>query len=111
MVTAETRGRVAAQQESGSLPWIRVGDPSDIQHLQAAHAVRLQETANFQFGGPGKFTRCNKKWRPGGLVVHGILVPSYLHDFDDANAKVGAERNPQKTESHLHRERPWCSTS
>ena len=25
-------------------------------------------------------------------------MPSYLYAFDDANAKVGAERNPQKTE-------------
>ena len=56
MVAAETRGRVAAQQASGCLPWIGVDDLSDIQHLQAVHAVRLQGTANFQFGGPGKFT-------------------------------------------------------
>ena len=27
-----------------------------------------------------------------------ILVPSCLHEFDDANARVGAERNPQKTD-------------
>ena len=31
-------------------------------------------------------------------MCHPILVPSYLHELDDANAKVGAERNPQKTE-------------
>ena len=29
---------------------------------------------------------------------HPILVPSHLQEFDVANAKVGAERNPQKTE-------------
>ena len=31
---------------SGSLPWIGVVDPSELQRLQADHAVRLQETAN-----------------------------------------------------------------
>ena len=34
----------------------------------------------------------------GDIMCHPILVPSYLQEFDDANAKVGAERNPQKTE-------------
>ena len=29
---------------------------------------------------------------------HPVLVPSYLHEFDDAHAKVGAERTSQKTE-------------
>ena len=52
-VAAETRGRVAAQQASGSLPWIGVEDPSEARRLQANHAVRF---ANFQFGGPEKFT-------------------------------------------------------
>ena len=33
------RGRVAAQQASGSLPWIGVDDPSELQCLQAEHAV------------------------------------------------------------------------
>ena len=42
-------------------------------------------------------------WRTSGtddgdILCHPILVPSYLRDFDDANDKVGAERNPQKTE-------------
>ena len=56
LVAAEARGRVVAQQASGSLPWIGVDDPSDLQRLQAEHAVRLQETANFQLGGPEKLT-------------------------------------------------------
>ena len=34
----------------------------------------------------------------GDILCHPILVPSYLQEFDVANAKVGAERNPQKTE-------------
>ena len=57
MVAAETRGRVAAQQASGSNPWIGVDDPSEPPpRLQADHAVRLEETANFQLGGAEKFT-------------------------------------------------------
>ena len=56
MVTAETRGRVAAQQASGSLPWIGVDDPSDVQRLQAEHAVSFQGTANFKMGGSEKLT-------------------------------------------------------
>ena len=34
----------------------------------------------------------------GGILCHPILVPSYLQQFDVANAKVGAERKPLKTE-------------
>ena len=34
----------------------------------------------------------------GDIHSHPILVPSYLHEIDDANDKVGAERHPQKTE-------------
>ena len=41
MVAAETRGRVAAQQASGSLPWIGVDDPSELQRLQAEHTAKL----------------------------------------------------------------------
>ena len=69
-VAAETRGRVAARQASGSIPWIGVEDPSEAQRLQADHAVRLQETANFRLG-PEKITRgmrCPKEeaWRTCG---------------------------------------------
>ena len=34
----------------------------------------------------------------GDTMSHPILVPSCLQEIDDANAKVGAERNPQKTQ-------------
>ena len=34
----------------------------------------------------------------GDFMCHPILVPCYVQEFDVANAKVGAERNPQKTE-------------
>ena len=48
----------------------------------------------------------------GDIVCHPILVPSYLQELDDANAKVGAERNPQKTEAiSLLRGGLGCSTS
>ena len=43
LVAAETREGVAAQQSSGSRPWVGVDGPSDVQHLQAEHAVKLQE--------------------------------------------------------------------
>ena len=56
MVVAETRGRGVVQQVSGSLPWIGFDDLAELQRLQAEHAVGLQETANFQLGGPGRVT-------------------------------------------------------
>ena len=34
----------------------------------------------------------------GDTVCHPILVPSHLHEFDVASVRVGAERNPQKTD-------------
>ena len=47
-------------------------------------------------------TRCKKMeaWYvdDGDIMCHPIPVPSHLHDFDVANAKVGAERSPQRTE-------------
>ena len=113
MVAPETRGRIAAQQAAGSLPWIGVDDPSELQRLQADHAARMQESANFQLGRPEKRTGAHDPrhvlQRNGGpadsccmddgdILCHPILVPSYLQTFDVANAKVGGERNPQKTE-------------
>ena len=62
MAAAETRRRVAARQAAGSLPWIGVEDKLEEQRLQADHATRVQESANFQLGGP---------LRLGRLVVHG----------------------------------------
>ena len=34
----------------------------------------------------------------GDIMCHPILVLSFLQDFEVANARVGAERNPLKTE-------------
>ena len=38
----------------------------------------------------------------GDILCHPILVATYLQEFDVANAKVGAERNPQTTEVIYH---------
>ena len=48
LVAAETRGRVAAQRASGSLPWIGVDDPTEMQRLQTEHTAKLQKVSNFQ---------------------------------------------------------------
>ena len=101
-------------EASSSLPWIGVDDPSDAQRLQAEHAVRLQESANFQLGGPEKLTGANDPRhalrRNGGLadlwymddgdiMCHPILVPSYLQEFDVGNASVGVDRNSETYKS------------
>ena len=116
MVAAETRGRVAAQQASGSLPRIVVDDPQ-ISALQAEHAVRLQETANFQLGGPEKLTGAHDPQHAlqknggladlwymddGDIMCHPILVPSFLHEFDVANATVGGGAKPTENEVIYH---------
>ena len=113
MVAAESRGSTAAQQAAGALPWIGVNDPAEEQRLQADHAARMQESANFQLGGPEKLTGAHDPQRAlqisggladqwymddGDIMCHPILVPSFLKEFDVANARVGAERNPLKTE-------------
>ena len=113
MVAAETRGSIAARQAAGTVPWVGVTDPAEEQRLQADHAARLQESSNFQLGGPEKLTGSHDPRRAlhknGGLadqwdvdggdtMCHPILVLPFLQDLDVANARVGAERNPLKTE-------------
>ena len=72
MVAAEARGRIAAQQAAATLPWIGVNDSTEEQRLQADHAARLQESANFQLGGPENFTGAhdlrNVLQKSGGLA-------------------------------------------
>ena len=107
------RGRVAALQASGGFPWIGADDPSEIQRVQAEHADRVRRVSNFQVGGPGKFTEAHDPrhvlqtnggltdiWYmdDGDILCHPLLVPTYLLEFDVANAKVAAVRNPLKTE-------------
>ena len=61
------------------------------QRLQADHATRAQESANFPLGGPEKLSGAD-----GDIMCHPILVTSFLQEFDVADAKVGAERNSRK---------------
>ena len=74
----------------------------------ADHAARLQESANVQLGWPEKLTSPHDPrhalQRNGGLdgPVSACATQSwcclFLQDVDVANARVGAERNPLKTE-------------
>ena len=108
MVAAEARGSIAARQTAGILPWIGVNDSAEEQRLQADHAVRLQESAYFQLGGPAKLASAHDprhalhkngwladQWcvDDGDIMCHPILVLPFR-----PNARVGAERNPLKTE-------------
>ena len=113
IVAAEVRGNIAARQAAGTLSWIGVNDPADVQRLQADYAARVQESANFQPGGSDLPTGAHDpqhalqknggladQWYmdDGDIMCHPILVLPFLWDFDVANARVGAERNPLKTE-------------
>ena len=85
--------------------------PAEEQRLQADHAAKLQESANFQLGGPEKLSGAHDpqhalqknggladQWYmdDGDIMCHPILVLPFLQDFDVANARV-AERDPLKT--------------
>ena len=136
LVAAETRMCVATEQAVGSLPWIGVTDDVELQRLRADHATRLQESANFQFGGPEKLTAAHdtqhalqKKGGPADLwymddcdiMCHPVLVPTYLREFDVDNAKsrsgagtlflrVPAEgpRRSRSNDTVRHRPRACC---
>ena len=84
-----------------------------LQNHSDCMQTRVHETAKFQLGAPEKLTRADDPqhtlqknggladlWHKddGDIMHHPILVPSYLQKFDVANARVGVERNPQKTE-------------
>ena len=86
-----------------AFPWIGVDGPSDADFLQADHAGRQQETANFQLGGPEKLFGADDPrhvlqtnggladiWYmdDGDILCHPLLVPTYSLEFDVANAKV-----------------------
>ena len=89
-----------------SLDWRQRSCRGTEQRLQANHTVRLQESANFQLGGPEKLTGAHDPrhalQKNGGLAAQwcmgdGAIMP-FLQDFGVANARVGAERNPLKTD-------------
>ena len=125
MVAAETRRRTAARQAGGSLPH-GVDDPSEEQRLQAVHATRVEETDNFQLGGPKKLTGADDpqhaSQKNGGLadlwymddgdiMCHPILVPSLLQDFGVARRQGRSGAEPTENRSHPPCERPGCSTA
>ena len=84
---------------SGSLPWIGVDDPSDVQRLQAQHAGRLQESANFQLGGPGKLTGADD-------LRHVLQTNGGLTDLwyvDDGDILWPTSPTPKSERSGTHR--------
>ena len=107
---------MSAQQASGSLPWIGVDDPSDVPRLQAEHAVRVQETANFQLGGPEKLTGANDPrhvvqknggmadlWYmdDGDILRHPILVPTHTAGSRHRQRQSRSGAEPTENRSHL----------
>ena len=113
-VAAETRGRVAAQHASGSLPWIGVDDPSESQRL--ATITRSHTAGNCQLpvwwpreihGSRTPAARVAKKmeaWRTCGTwmtvtfcVTQPWCRPTHWNSTSPM-PKVGAERNALKTE-------------
>ena len=106
--------RYSASVASWSVAWLwvwsGVSDFAVEQRLQADQAARLQESANFQLGGPEKLICAHDPQhvlqKSGGLadqqymddgdiMYHPILVFLFLQDFDVAHA--GAARNLLKT--------------
>ena len=81
MVAAETRGSTAARQPAGTLPWIGVDDSAEEQRLQADHAARLQESANFQLGGQEKHTAAHDPQH--ALQKNGGLADDWYMDDGD----------------------------
>ena len=98
---------VAAQQLSGSFPWIGVDDPSEMQRLQAQHTQsNCRESSTFNWVDLEKLTGAHDTGHAlqekggladlwymdeGDIMSYPVPVPPYL-------PKVGAERTPQKTE-------------
>ena len=76
-----------------------------LQRNSACKQTTLQESANFQLGGTEKRTNAYDQRRAlekcggladqwymddGDIMCHPILVPSFLQEFDAANAQVGS---------------------
>ena len=98
LAEVEARGSIAARQLAGTHPWIGVNDYAEEQRLRVDHAARMQESANFQLGGPESslVLRLADQWYMDGgdIMCHPTLVLPSLQDFDVANARAGAERDP-----------------
>ena len=101
MVAARNAEEVAAKQSADSFPRIGVDDTSEEQRLQSD---------DFQLGGLEKLNAERALQKNEGLadlwymddcdiMCHPILVPSFLQEFDVANAqsRSGAESRKQKS--------------
>ena len=113
MMAAEARMCVAVQQAARTFPWIGTHDPADAGRLQDEQHSRMQRIQSSRLGGPEKLIgaddpRCALQ-ENGGLADHWYLDDGYIpcdpilelpypQALDAANAKIGAERNQQKTE-------------
>ena len=100
-LAAEMRGSVAARQAAGTLLQIGVIDPINVCKQTARPECRSQP---LPAGDPQhamqKSGGLAEQWYmdDGDIMCHPILMPSFLQAFDVANARVGADRNPLKTE-------------
>jgi hypothetical protein len=108
-VAGETRTKVASLQRQGALPWIArdrdaACDDFDRRSIRVRsfqtdpeddHEVRLDPRHEVQVGGG-----MVEYWYldDGDILCHPLLVLPFLDAFDEANAKIGAERNILKTE-------------
>ena len=93
---------------------IGVEDPSEAQPCKQIAPSDSKKQPTSSWSGPEKLTRADDPrhtlrengglvdlWHmdDGEILCHPILVPSYLQEFDVANAKVGAERNSVEQKS------------
>ena len=107
VAAAEARLHIAVQEAARTLSWISTHDPVDEQRLQDEQNSKMQRIRDFQLGSTRKLTGADDPLQENGSLTdqwHGdiyvtpVLVLSYLQALDTENAKIGAERNPQKTD-------------
>ena len=112
---AETRWRIAARQAAGSLPWI--GGRS-VRRTAIASRSRDQSARNRQLPAwqleklwgaddPQHALQKTEAWQTCGtrMTATSCVTQSWCRlscrEFDVANARVGTERNPRKTEVYF----------
>ena len=120
MVAAEARGR---EQASGSLLWWFGVDDLAEERLRAAHVARVQESVNFQLGGPEKLTGANdprpcvaeeRVWRTCGAWMTATVPPNLGGVLAGTRRRQRQSRSGAEVpenRSHLPRERLGCSAS
>ena len=111
MVAAEMQRRIAARQAAGSLPWIGVDDPSELQHPEG------RKSANFQLGGLEKLTNAHDPrhalekngglahvWcvDDGDIMCHPILVLFFC--------RISISPTPKSERSGTHRRQESSTT-